>query len=96
MNGPMGLPPAQGLARAGYGDEDAALRRVCAELEGVFFEQVLKAMRETIPEGGVIDGGLGEDIFSGMMDAHLATLSAERVDGSIAAALYRQLRGGAL
>lgn len=96
MSGPIGLPSAPGMARAGHGDEDAALRRACAQLEGVFFEQVLKAMRDTIPEGGVIDGGVGEDIFSGMMDAHLASLAADRADGSIAAALYRQLRGGAL
>lgn len=95
MNVSTGLPVATAASRPLGADDDAALRRACTQLEGVFFEHVLKAMRDTIPEGGVIDGGVGEDIFSGLLDAHLADLTAGRVDGSIAAALYRQLRGGA-
>ena len=95
MNGLIGVPVATAASRPLGADDDAALRRACAQLEGVFFEHVLKAMRDTIPEGGVIDGGVGEDFFSGLLDAHLADMTASRVDGSIAAALYRQLRGGA-
>lgn len=74
---------------------DARLRSACAQLEGVFLEQVMKALRETIPEGGVIDGGTGEDIFSGLMDSHLSGQAAERWGGTLATALYRQLRGEA-
>jgi len=94
MNGPIGGAVGPTTSRPAPLDEDAALRRACAQLEGVFFEQVLRAMRETIPEGGLVDGGLGEDMFTAMMDAHLAEIAAGRMNGSIASALYRQLRGG--
>lgn len=82
-----------GAAVASAAGREAALRRACSELEGVFFEQMLKAMRETIPEGGVVSGGTGEDIFTGLMDTHLSTTAASRLEGSLGDALYRQLRG---
>lgn len=71
---------------------DARLREACAQLEGVFFEQLLKALRETIPEGGVIDGGTAEEVFSGLLDGQLATQAAAGLERGLGAALYRQLR----
>lgn len=73
--------------------KDVALRQACTQLEGIFLEQLMKAMRATIPDGGVVDGGVGEDVFTGLFDEHIARTAAERVDGSLADALYRQLRG---
>lgn len=74
--------------------KEVALRQACTQLEGLFLEQLMKSMRATIPEGGVIDGGVGEDVFSSLFDEHIARTAAERIDGSLADALYRQLRGG--
>lgn len=73
-------------------DRDAALREVCAQFEGVFVNEMLKVMRSTVPEGGVLDGGAGEDIFTGLFDQHLASAAASRSENGLGAALYRRLR----
>jgi flagellar protein FlgJ len=73
--------------------DDESLRKACAQLEGVFLEQLMKALRETVPDGGLIDGGSGEQIFSSLLDGHLSNNAASRLERGIGAALYRQLRG---
>jgi flagellar protein FlgJ len=73
--------------------DDAELRQVCAQLEGVFLEQLMKAMRETVPDGGLTDGGAGEEIFSSLLDGHLSNTAAAQMERGLGAALYRQLRG---
>ena len=73
--------------------EALRLRGVARDLEGVFVEQLFKAMRETVPEGGVIDGGSGEEMFTGMLDQRLSALTPERWEGGLGNAVYRQLGG---
>jgi peptidoglycan hydrolase FlgJ len=72
---------------------EARLRRTAKQMEGVFVEQLFKAMRETVPEGGLVDGGAGEEVFTGMLDQHLAGEAPARWSRGLAESLYRQLRG---
>ncbi|HET7274975.1 MAG TPA: rod-binding protein [Longimicrobiaceae bacterium] len=72
---------------------DAKLRQATQAMEGSFVQQLFKAMRETVPEGGLIDGGSGEDMFSSLMDQHLAAEAPSQWDRGIGASLYRQFRG---
>jgi peptidoglycan hydrolase FlgJ len=71
---------------------DAKLRQVAAQLEGVFVEQLLKAMRDTVDSEGMGSGSLGEDLFSGMLDQTIADGVADKWERGIGAAVYRQLR----
>ena len=71
---------------------DAKLRRATQELEGVFVQELFKAMRETVPEGGIVDGGPGEEMFSSMMDQTISSDAASGWERGIGAALYRQLK----
>lgn len=73
--------------------KDAQLRKAARDLEGVFVLELMKAMRETVPQDGLTNGGMGEEMFSGMMDQHLAPQMGEGWSGGIGEALYRQLRG---
>lgn len=73
--------------------DDVALRQVCAQLEGVFMQELMKALRDTVPDGGLVDGGAGEEIFSSLLDEHLSMSAAADSERGIGAALYRQLRG---
>ena len=78
---------------AGNGSSDEQkLRAVTKQLEGVFVQQLFKAMRETVPKDGFTDGGAGEDIFTGLMDEKIATHVPEHWERSIGESLYRQLR----
>ena len=72
--------------------EEARLRQSSRDLEGVFVEQLFKAMRETVPENSLFDGGAGEQMFTGMMDSHLAAEVPEGWNNGLGEALYRQLR----
>jgi peptidoglycan hydrolase FlgJ len=79
-------------------DRDAQLQKTARQLEGVFVEHLFKAMRETVPEGGLIDGGSGEEIFTALLDRHFADQLPMEWDRGLGAAIYRQLRdvtGGA-
>jgi flagellar protein FlgJ len=71
------------------------LRATARQLEGVFVEQMFKAMRETVPEGGATSGGSGEEMFTGMLDQSLAGEVPARWSNGLAEALYRQLQRAA-
>ena len=77
--------------------KDADLRKVAGQLQGVFVQQLFKAMRETVPQGeGFVSGGAGEEIFTSLMDEHLAAETPKHWEGGLGEALYRQLRSLAL
>ncbi|MEX0912424.1 MAG: rod-binding protein [Gemmatimonadota bacterium] len=73
--------------------QDEKLRRAAKDLEGVFVAELFKAMRQTVPQDGITDGGMGEEMFTEMLDQHLAPLTSEGWQRGIGDALYRQLRG---
>ena len=93
--GPAGLGAAASRASEGLkkpdGEVETRLREAAAQFEGVFIQQMLAAMRATVPESGLVDGGHGEDMFASMLDAHLAEEMAMRHDSGLADAIYRQL-----
>ncbi len=72
------------------GKKDEDLRKACAGFEAVFLNKLLQSMRRTVPESGLLDGGLQEDIYRGMFDERLAQAMAQRGIG-IGDMLYRQL-----
>lgn len=83
--GAAGSPAADG-ERAGR------LRAASRQLEGVFVEQLFKAMRQTVPGGGIADGGAGEEVFTGLLDEHVAGEAAARGALGPGEALFRQLQ----
>lgn len=86
-------PISTAVTQSAGNSRDDELRKVARDLEGVFVQELFKAMRETVPEGGMMSGGAGEDMFTSMMDQHLAPQVSEGWQGGIGDALYRQLRG---
>jgi peptidoglycan hydrolase FlgJ len=86
----------QGVGATGAAAVDAArdakLRRSAQQMEGVFIQQLFKAMRDTVPETDIGGGGFGEEIFTGMMDQHVADGAAQRWERGLGGAIYRQLR----
>lgn len=97
MSGPEGigggLRPREGILdalKAGKikGDE-ARLRAATDALEGSFYQELFKAMRETVPDSGLLDGGGGEDSFTALLDEHLSEVAASQSESGIGQALYR-------
>jgi len=84
-----GLPANAPAAPA---SQDEKLRAVTKQLEGVFVQQLFKAMRETVPQDGLADGGAGEEMFTGMMDENIAMHVPEHWERGLGESLYKQLR----
>lgn len=74
--------------------DDARLRAATDALEGTFYQELFKAMRESVPESGLVDGGGGEDAFTAMLDQHLADVQATRSQRGVGEALYRRFTEG--
>lgn len=74
---------------------DAKLKQAAQNLEGMFVQQLFKAMRESVPQQeGIVSGGTGEDIFTGLLDQHLAAETPKHWNGGLSDAIYRQMRRG--
>ncbi|MCK5127158.1 MAG: transglycosylase SLT domain-containing protein [candidate division Zixibacteria bacterium] len=69
----------------------ARLKDATKQFESYFLLHMLKSMRETIPESGLLDGGVGKDIYTGMFDEELAKKMAGNSPGSIGEMLYKSL-----
>ena len=89
MSDPLG--PVAGRTGPAPAAPAEALRRAAHDLEGVFVNQLFKAMRETVPQDGIFSTDPGQDLFTGMLDERLAQLYGQRAHGGIGDALYRQL-----
>lgn len=83
--GQTGVPAAAGR-------DEERLRAASRQLEGVFVQQMFKAMRDSVPGGGIVDGGAGEETFTGLLDEHLAQQTAEGSGSGPGEALFHQLR----
>ena len=69
------------------------LAKSARDLEGVFVQQLYKAMRETVPEGGLGSGGAGEETFTSLLDQHIAEQTPGRWKHGLAGAIERVLGG---
>lgn len=73
-------------------DDGRALKESAREFEGVFLNTLLKAMRKTVPENGLFNGGGATKFYRQMHDAEMAKALAEGNGGmGIADMIVRQL-----
>ena len=83
---------ARGATGAAAPVEDPKLRKAARQLEGVFTQQLFKAMRETVPEDqGAVGGSSAQDMFTGLLDEHLATDPRAASTHGVGEAIYRHL-----
>ena len=92
------IPPTGAPATAAPGSAspspDARLKKTALQLEGVFVQRLFAAMRETVPDDGLMAHSSAEDTFTSLFDEKLAEKAPEQWSGehSLAQALYHQLR----
>jgi flagellar protein FlgJ len=67
------------------------LMKACTELESLFIGYMMKEMRNTIPKTGLIGGSKAEEIYTGMLDAHMAQDFSKGGGIGLAEALFNQL-----
>jgi len=95
---PAGMQaPAQPAAASphkvsgGKREDPARLREAAKEFEALFLSYMLKVMRESIGESGLVEGGLGQDIYTELFDQELARSLAGNGALGIADLLMRKL-----
>jgi Rod binding domain-containing protein len=91
---PIGrVPPSPtGAARVPRPDELARLTKTSKQLEGLFVQQMFAAMRSTVPEGGALNGGSGEEMFTSMFDQQLADRLPQQWQHGIGEAIVARLK----
>lgn len=63
----------------------------CQELESVFLSKVYESMRNTIPDGGLVEKSFAVQTFETMLDDEYAKQSSKTGSVGLADILYRQL-----
>lgn len=58
--------------------QNGELKKAAQEFEAIFINHMLKVMRETIEESGLLDGGLGKSIYTEMFDQEISLSLAKR------------------
>lgn len=68
-----------------------SLRESSREFESLFVMEMYKAMRKTVPEGGLFEKSQSMEIFTKMLDMETAKATARGKGLGIAEAMYKQM-----
>jgi flagellar protein FlgJ len=71
-------------------DPRAAVKEAARQFEALFMNEVMKSMRATALDGGLVDGGAGGELATGMLDQQYAT-QLTGLPGGLGEAIVRQL-----
>lgn len=73
--------------------DDEKLKKIADEFVSILVKQMLKSMRNTVPEGELVNGGFAEDIFTDMLNDEYSKISIGRTGfNSLGRILYEQLK----
>jgi len=90
------IPPVGAGASGGSSapSPDASLKKTALQLEGIFVQRLFAAMRDTVPDDGLLTQSSAEGTFTSLFDEKLAEKVPNEWNGehSLAQALYHQLR----
>jgi flagellar protein FlgJ len=89
---PVSGAPVATAAATTRPPDDARLRRAAEQFEGMFVRQMFAAMRATVPNDGVVSGGQGEELFTSLMDEHIADSAPARGHRGFAAQIVESMR----
>ena len=87
----LGSTPATASLTPRQSGDLQKLKKLSKEFESLFFKEVITAMRKTVPENTLINGGHAEEIYKSMLDDNMATQMAARGGSGIAEAMYDRL-----
>jgi peptidoglycan hydrolase FlgJ len=71
--------------------QKSELKKVAQDFEAVFISHMLKVMRETIDESGLMDGGFGKSVYTELFDQETAVNMARKGTLGIGDILYKSL-----
>lgn len=87
-------PPAAKPVAADHVDKK--LLAACQGFEAIFVNQMLTAMRNTVPKSGLLKQGIAHNIYEDMLYQQYADKIAKSASLGLARLLYNQLSGNTL
>lgn len=72
-------------------DSKQELKKVCQEFEAIFLNQLMKSMRDTVPDSGLFEKGVAFNIVQSMHDEALTDELSRSGGIGLAKQLYDQL-----
>lgn len=74
--------------------DDVRLKKTAYQMEGMFVQKMFAAMRDTVPDDGLMSQSSAEGTFTSLLDEKMSEQVPKQWDGehSLAQALYHQLR----
>jgi len=84
-----GAAPASGFDSSQV--KDAKLWEACCKFEAIFMQQMMSAMRKSIPKSDFLPHGFAENVQGSMLDQAIAETGARQGNMGIAVQMYRQL-----
>lgn len=76
------------------GEADADLEKACEQFESLLLGMMIREMRATVPESGLLPESMAETLFTGMLDEQYAGEMAENGGMGLAGMIFNQLKGG--
>ncbi len=78
------------LKAAAENGEEAQLKQVCKEFEGIFLNMMYKQMKATVPKSDYLSSDYGTEMYNTMMDETLVETISQKGIG-LGDYMYRQL-----
>lgn len=69
----------------------SSLKKSCQEFEAIFLQSMFKAMRKTVPEGGLFEENNASEIYRDMLDQEVASKISRQQSLGLADQMYRQM-----
>lgn len=91
----MSIQPPQ-AQKVAAGHVDKKLLNACQEFEAIFINQMLQAMRKTVPKSGFLHQGIAHNIYEDMLYQQYSSKIAKSANFGLARQLYDQLSGRSL
>ena len=73
--------------------KETELKKACKNFEAIILQQMLTAMRKSVPKEGLLESGYAQDMYQSMYDEGLAKEMANGKGIGLADSLYHQLSG---
>lgn len=72
-------------------NESKRLEKACEEFEALFMTKMFASMRQATQDSGLVKKGMGEEIFTEMMDAEIAKQSSQGQGMGLSKMLYESM-----
>lgn len=83
------------IAEKAKAEDDKALLDACKEFEAIFTHMLLKTMRKTVPESGLIEKSTATEILEDLYDQEVSNAISNGENSlGIAQMLYEQMKRG--